>query len=169
MNINRNKKKSPIKSLFQIFSAVLVSIFFLMAGSCPGGGNGSAEGPHILITQGATIILPVIGTHNFGDTLISFTDYDVTFTISSVGDQALNLTGTPNLVSITGDPEFTVQSQPPLDALDPGNTTDFIIRLRSAAGSGFPITYTADVTVESNDPDVPSYTFEVTGTMTSSS
>jgi hypothetical protein len=166
MSMNQKRKKPLSKRIILYCSTILVCVLFLMAGTCPGGG-GSAEGPHILITQGATIILPVIGYHNFGDNLQNYTNHDVTFTISSVGDQTLNLTGSPNLVSIAGDPEFTVQQQPPLDALDPGNTTDFIIRLYSETFT-FPTTFMADVTVASNDPDVPSYTFEVVGTLTTS-
>jgi len=167
MSMNQKRKKSPVKRIAMACSAVFVGILFLMAGSCPGGGeSASAEGPAMVIAQGVTPMVPGVTSHNFGSTLITEENYDVTFTIHSAGDEVLNLTGSP-LVQITGDTEFSVFTPPPLDALDPGNTMDFVIRLYSETTS-FPTTFTANVTVESNFPDVPSYTFEVTGTMTGS-
>ena len=163
MSMNQKKKKSPLKRIAMVCSAVFVGILFLMAGSCPGGVSESAEGPAMVIAQGVTPMVPGVTSYNFGDTLAIDTDHDVIFTIHSAGDEVLNLTGSP-LVSITGDSQFTVSTQPPLDAIDPGNTTDFVIRLN---GPSF-ITYTANVTVESNFPGVPSYAFEVTGTMVGS-
>ena len=117
----------------------------------------------MVIAQGVTPMVPGVTSYNFGDTLTPATNYDVTFTIHSAGDETLNLTGSPDLVSIAGNPQFSVLT-PLLDAIDPGDTTDFMIRLN---GPGSFTTYTANVTVESNFADVPSYTFEVTGTTTS--
>ena len=161
--MNQKRKKSSLKRIAMVCSAVLVGILFLMAGSCPGGVE-SAEGPAMVIAQGATPMVPGGTPHSFGDPLDIDTDYYVTFTIHSAGDEVLNLTGSP-LVSISGHPQFTVSTPPPFDALDPGNTMDFVIRLN---GLDWDAIYTAEVTVESNFPGVPSYTFEVTGTMVGS-
>ena len=159
------KKFSLLRAIMRSGVAVLVAAVFLMAGSCPGGGSGNGPAPHILVLEGAppgtTIILPVVGVFDFGDS--TWGGETQSFTISSVGDSVLNLTGSP-LVDVTGDPYFDVDAQPPVDALDPGDTTEFIIEfLTGAIGS-----YSADVTIASNDPDVPSYTFEVKGRITSS-
>ncbi len=117
----------------------------------------------MVIAQGATPMIPGVTSYNFGNTL-TWGSYDVTFTIHSAGDEVLNLTGFPDLVSVSPEIQFTVLTPPPFDAIDPGNTTDFVIQLDASANG----TYTANVTVESNFADVPSYTFEVTGTMTGS-
>jgi len=160
------KKFSLLRAIMRSGVAVLVAAVFLMAGSCPGGGSGNGPAPHILVLEGAppgtTIILPVVGVFDFGDFLMWGTRTQ-TFTISSVGDLSLALTGSP-LVDTTGDSEFSVSQQPPIDAIVPGDTTDFIIEFNTSSGG----TYSADVTIASNDPDVPSYTFEVKGRITSS-
>ena len=161
--MNQKRKKSSLKRIAMVCSAVLVGILFLIAGSCPGGVE-SAEGPAMVIAQGATPMVPGGTPHSFGDPLDIDTDYYVTFTIHSAGDEVLLLTGSPDLVSISPEIQFTVLTQPPIDAIDPENTTDFVIRLNS----GFLGSFTAEVTVESNFPGVPSYTFEVTGTMVGS-
>ena len=168
MSMIQKRKKSPVKRIAMVCSAVFVGILFLMAGSCPGGGTGgSAEGSVMLILEGAppgtNWILPQIGFFDFGNK--DGSGDTQTFTIASVGDEVLNLTGSP-LVQITGGSgKFNVSQQPPLDAIDPGTTTDFIIEFVSAGGPDGP--YNAIVTVQSNDPDLPSYAFDLIGTLDS--
>ncbi len=166
MSMNQKKKKSPLKRIAMVCSAVLVGILFLMAGSCPGGVSGSAEGPVMIILEGAppttTIMPPQIGLFDFGT--VNMSEDSQIFTIASVGDEVLNLTGSP-FVQVTGDTsEFIVSPQPSFDAIDPGDTTDFIIQFVYTADGD----YNATVIVQTNDPDLPSYAFDVTGTLDSS-
>ncbi len=148
--------------------AVLVGALFLMAGQCPGGGSSEngEPAPIIVILEGVPPpIVPILPdeTFDFGDVDWVGPGATQTFTITNVGEGVLNLTGTP-LVDMTGDPEFSVSQQPPVDAIDPGNTTDFIITFVYDTTLGSKL---ATVTIESDDPDVPSYAFDVIGNLAS--
>ncbi|MBN1700137.1 MAG: DUF1573 domain-containing protein [Spirochaetales bacterium] len=94
-------------------------------------------------------------TYDFGNVSSS---KDVTFTIENSGDDVLHLTGTPT-VSINGSSVYSIQ-QWPLDAIDPGTTSDFILRFQNDYSSA---QRNADIIIASNDPDTELYTFHVTG------
>ena len=167
LEVQSKGKKSLLMRVIKGCLAVLVGALFLMAGQCPGGGGGEngEPAPTILILEGVPPpIDPILpgDTFDFGDVDWMGPGATQTFTIASVGDGVLNLTGTP-LVDMTGDPEFSV-NQPLVDAIDPGNTTDFIITFvyDTTLGGKF-----ATVTIESDDPDVPSYAFDVIGNLAS--
>ena len=85
-----------------------------------------------------------------------------TFTIRSIGDLDLNLSGTgPTYVTLSGSGDFSVTDQPTIDPMAPGNSDTFTIRCNpSATGAR-----TATVSINNNSEAHP-YTFDVrcTGT-----
>jgi len=96
-------------------------------------------------------------TYDFGNVTSS---KDVTFTIENEGDAQLQLTGTP-LVEVTDDASnrYSVLTYPQA-AIDPGNTTDFIVRFTSNQTSD---DYTAKLIIINNDSDEGTYEINVTG------
>jgi len=141
--------------------AVLVAAVFLMAGSCPGGeGSGDGGAPSIIVLDGTTPVAPG-STKDLGSAMCTIA---IMLTIANAGDAVLDLSGTPP-VQITGISEWSITTQPQ-DAIDPGNTTDFIIQFTCASCTGSTtVNDPATVTIESNDPDYPGYSFTVTGSL----
>jgi len=72
------------------------------------------------------------------------------------------LAGATPVQRISGDTEFTVETQPSLEAIDPGNTREFILRL-SYTGTGGD--RSATISVSTDDPDLGTFSFTVTGTV----
>ncbi len=125
----------------------------------------AAPGPDINIT-GLGIDIPGNGTNTpstsddtaFGQTA-SGTSITKTFTIENQGDDVLDLTGNPDLVSIIGTnaSDFTVSGLPTTPVAVGGPPTSFDVTF-NANSLGI---RTAVITVESNDPDEASYTFNI--------
>ncbi len=119
-------------------------------------------GPEIVVKQGGADI-PANSDFNVGST---GSNLDTTFVIENEGLEILMLTGDPT-VDLTGaDADalaFIVESQPGIDAIDPGDTVDFIIRLSASAILGTGVR-TAVVHIPNNDHDEVSFSFSVTGT-----
>ncbi|MCB0659244.1 MAG: choice-of-anchor D domain-containing protein, partial [Saprospiraceae bacterium] len=84
-----------------------------------------------------------------------------TFTITNFGNMTLNLTGMP-LVTITGAMEF-VLTQPAVSTLAPGASTDFSVSFMAAMDGS----YSATVSIASNDPDENPYDFIIEATASS--
>gem|GEM_PF-2376867 len=115
--------------------------------------------------NGVTIVngdnFPAAGDHtDFGSTP-SGTPVSRTFTISSIGDLALDLTGSP-YVTLSGSGDFSVTSQPTTDPIASGGSDTFTVQCNpSGAGAR-----TATVSI-SNDSEAHPYTFDVQCTGTS--
>ena len=78
-----------------------------------------------------------------------------TFTIESIGDVALDLTGSP-YVTISGSADFTISAQPTTDPIASGGSDTFIVQCNPTAVGA----RTAVVSV-SNDSEASPYTFNV--------
>ena len=85
---------------------------------------------------------------------------DTVFSIENHGTTNLVLTGVPT-VSISGDPLVSVIAQPSATTVTPnGPPATFTVRfLPLTAGR-----HTATIQISGNDPDTPSYSFQVSGT-----
>ncbi|MCK7555646.1 Ig-like domain-containing protein [Chitinophaga sedimenti] len=136
--------------------------------------DGTENGPSATAT--IAIVIPpktaVSGnTHNIADGRTSVAAQDGTqfgiitgsssatntFSITNIGEGTLTLTGA---VTISGDPGFSIASQPAATSLATGASTTFQVRFTSPAVFG---TYNATVTIVSDDPDagLSTYTFAV--------
>ena len=84
-----------------------------------------------------------------------------TFTIENLGSSSttLNLTGTP-IVSISGDPAFTVITQPSSNSIIGGNTLTFIVRYTPTVAG----TVTANISISNDDSNENPYNFTIQGT-----
>ncbi|WP_158642647.1 choice-of-anchor D domain-containing protein, partial [Chitinophaga japonensis] len=110
------------------------------------------------ITDNSTTVSVVDGT-DFGTTTSGIVAH--TFFIHNVGTGVINLTGTPAVLVVSGDPGFTITAQPALTAIAIGGSTDFVISFDPAA---HPVgVYTAVIRIENNDADADraDYTFTV--------
>jgi hypothetical protein len=143
--------------------AVALSALAIVLASCGGAGN-SAEAQLVLEQEGTPI--PNGGTFDFTDDASAGNPVDRTFTIRNTGDASLSLNGATPVAVISGDPEFGVLTQPSLEALDPGNTRDFVLRLTYDSDSG-PGSKSASISVSTDDPDLGSFSFTVTGSTVS--
>src|SRR5206468_144004 len=101
---------------------------------------------------------------DFGSAELALSYVTKTFTINNSGSAVLNLTGTPK-VKVDGPAklDFTVLTQPSATVAavsggTPGGTT-FSVKFRPTAGGA----RVATITVPTNDPVNPNYTFTVKG------
>ena len=133
-----------------------------------GGPCGSPSNPEIDIEGNTTSIpdgdvTPILGDDtDFGTVVIGATATN-TFTIQNEGTSDLTLSGGPNFVSISGDPGFTILSQPS-GTIAAGGTTTFQVRF--SANCGNPVSQDATVSVSSDDGDESPYTFDVDADIT---
>ena len=119
----------------------------------------SVRGNDLVINDGKTVPLLVDHT-GFGLVLVNGGTVTRTYTIESLGDIPLNLTGSPR-VRIVGShaADFSVIAQP-ASSVNPGGTTTFQVRFNpSAIGIRG-----AMVTISNNDPDENPYNFNIQGT-----
>jgi hypothetical protein len=115
--------------------------------------------PSMALRQGSAISQG--GTFNFPATIRTY-NADITFTISNSGNGTLTFSGSPIVVlGGTDAARFSVLSQPS-GTVAPGSSTTFTLRFIPAAVS----TYSATVTLASDDPTYPSFTFNVGGSGT---
>ena len=119
-------------------------------------GNGN------IIQNGSTTPDPANNT-DFGSVNLNTT---VTFiyTIGNSGNDTLNLTGSTDLVAISGSNDFEVTQQPTITTLAPGDTATFSIAFTPTAAN----VIQADIEIASNDPGAP-YKFKIQGTGTNGS
>ncbi|MEM9835629.1 MAG: Calx-beta domain-containing protein [Bacteroidota bacterium] len=110
------------------------------------------------ITNGDDSPAAADGT-DFGSQLAN-TNTDRTFTITNDGSLPLTLTGTaPNFVTISGATEFSMLTQPSNGMIAPGASVSFVVRFTPTANGSF----TATVSVASNECNEDPYTFDVFG------
>jgi hypothetical protein len=117
--------------------------------------------PAIQLRMGGTVLASGTGTYDFGNVLYNTSGSPVTFSIDNIGSAALTLNATP--VSRGGtNPGMYSNTQPSPLSVAAGTTVTF-------TGTFSPTTngsLGATISVGSNDPVTPTYTFNVTGTGT---
>jgi len=107
------------------------------------------------IKQGANDIADNTGTYNFDD--VSTTSPKiVTFTIQNLGDQVLNLTGTPK-VTVTG-AGFSLQTDAPATVSVAGSATFQVILTPTITGP-----YIGTISVANDDANENPYNFAISG------
>ena len=115
-------------------------------------------------------ITPIPGDDtDFGSVALGSALAPVTFTIdNSAGAADLTLTGTgPNYVTISGDPGFTISTQPTGATVTTTVDLDFAVTFTSSCANHSAIgTYSAVVSIANDDADEDPYTFTVQATVT---
>lgn len=109
------------------------------------------------VTDGSTTVIGSNGT-DFGSTQINLGTVTRSFTIKNNGDQILNLTRSPD-VAISGNPDFSILSQPAFDNLGGGQQVAFQIQF-APTSTGLK---NATITIANTDSDENPYTFAVQG------
>lgn len=79
------------------------------------------------------------------------------FTIQNIGTLPLDLTGSPDLVSISGSSDFSVTTQPATDPIPVAGSTTFVVTFDPTTFG----TQTATVSIANNDSNEDPYTFTV--------
>jgi hypothetical protein len=97
---------------------------------------------------------------NFGS-VGSGSTVDHIFTIENLGNSSttLNLTGVP-IVAISGDPSFTVLTQPSSSSIIGGNALTFVVRFAPTVNG----TVTANIFISNDDSNEDPYNFTIQGT-----
>ncbi len=103
---------------------------------------------------------------DFGQVLNDGGSKTNTFKIKNTGDGVLNLSNAPNYVTKSGsNPGRFSITQPLFDTVAPVNgENSFDVIFQTPSGSCDGTTYSATLTIHSEDPDIPSYEFDVQGT-----
>ncbi len=111
------------------------------------------------IKQGTTPVADNSGSHNFGIKPLN-SNTDVTFTIENLGSAALDLTGTPDKVVITGTDagQFSVETDA-TSTVDTLGSTTFTVRFTPTTTGD----KTAVISIANDDPDENPYNFTITG------
>jgi hypothetical protein len=120
-------------------------------------GNGVVPASEMNVKQDATDIASGTGSHDFGTVLIGSPE-NVTFTIENTGMLELNLTGGPSLIDISGDTEFTLDTDAATPVAASGSTIFIITYTPTAA-----VTNNATVSIANDDSDENPYTFTISG------
>ncbi|MCH7228726.1 Ig-like domain-containing protein [Haloferula sp. A504] len=121
--------------------------------------------PEIAVRQDFTNLVSGTSSYEFGTFGLN-TDNDLVFTIYNFGDAPLNLTGSPDLVAVSGDPDFTIIDQPDFNPVPTINgLTTFTLRFRPQASGA----RSATISIPNDDSDEAPFTFTVTGTGNSQS
>ena len=114
--------------------------------------------PKIKVSQGATELVSSTATViDFGD-VSSTAPKTVTFTIDNLGDQVLNLTGTPRVALTTGT-AFSVSANAPVTVAT-GGSAPFDLTFSPSATPG---NYADTITIANNDPNKNPFKFSVSG------
>ncbi len=117
----------------------------------------SVAAPVLSVAQGSTAVAKG-STYTFPSTTPVGTPTSVLFTINNTGNASLNLTNASSLVSGTAFFEIATPTTP----VAAGGSTSVRVRLQS----GIPGTFTGTVSIASNDPVNPTFTFTIQGTVT---
>lgn len=112
--------------------------------------------PEIQVSEGDTILTDAVSTVAFDDLQLGSSS-DITITITNVGLDDLNLSGTH--VTLTTGTQWSVVSQPP-SPVTPGSSVNFTLRFSPTTTGA----KTDVVTIRSNDADEGTFTFNLTGT-----
>ncbi len=116
--------------------------------------------PRMSVEQPAGSVIASGGTRTVGT--LPGTSTDLLFTVRSIGS-ALTLTGTPNLVALSGSSDFSILTQP-ASPVAQGATTTFTVRFAPATAG----LKTATLTIPSDDASTP-YVINLAGNALSSS
>ena len=81
-----------------------------------------------------------------------------TFTIQNTNTGTLNLTGTPNLVTLTGSADFSIVAQPASSVISGNSSTTFQVSFNTNTTTP----QTATLTIANNDADEGTYTINLT-------
>jgi len=110
--------------------------------------------PRMGVEQPAGSVIASGGTRTVG--ILPGTSTDLVFTVRSIGN-TVTLTGTPNLVALSGSSDFSILTQPS-SPLAPGATTTFTVRFAPATAG----LKTVTLTIPSDDAGTP-YTVNLSG------
>jgi hypothetical protein len=124
-------------------------------------GTGIAAAPEINVQEGGVDVPDGTVNYDVGVTA-NHTPLSITFTIQNTGGGVLNLTGGPWRVAVTGDPEFTLDTDAATPVAAHGSTT-FIIAFDPGGVDG---TYHASISIDNDDAtdDENPYNFTITAT-----
>jgi uncharacterized delta-60 repeat protein len=114
--------------------------------------------PEIQVSEGDTVLTDAVSTVAFDDLQLGASS-DITITITNVGLDDLNLSGTH--VTLTTGTQWSVVSQPP-SPVTPGSSVNFTLRFSPTTTGA----KTDVVTIHSNDANEGTFTFNLTGTCT---
>jgi len=112
-------------------------------------GNGVTPTPEIEVTKSGSTTINTGGNFNFS-TIPPNSTVSETFTIKNISNASttLNLTGSP-VVSISGDSEFTVSSQPSGNSIIGGNSLTFTVEYHPTVIAS----HSAMISIANDDPD----------------
>jgi hypothetical protein len=151
------------KAAVRIVVALFTTLAFLAACNPASGGS-----PNIAlydITSGKVPVNPGDPAIDFGTAHQTRSPYTQlrTFSVENTGTADLVLTGSGAAVAITGDTaNFSITTQPP-QSIPAGGSVSFDIVLTATATTGT-FTRNATIGIDSDDPDLASLSFDVTGT-----
>ncbi|MBN1798850.1 MAG: choice-of-anchor D domain-containing protein [Spirochaetales bacterium] len=120
-------------------------------------GDGVVPAPEMNVKQDATDIESGTGSHDFGTVLVGSPE-NVAFTIENSGMLELNLIGGPPVIELTGDAEFTLDTDASTPVAASGSTTFIITYTPTGA-----VDNSATVSIANDDSDENPYTFTITG------
>lgn len=118
------------------------------------------QGNNVSIADGETATGTSDSTY-FGTVQVGGSPHFISYTIYNTGPATLNFTGAWPLVGISGSQsaDFSVQT-PPASSVAPGGNTSFVIKFDPIADGD----RTATLTIENNDLNEGSYSFNIRGT-----
>jgi hypothetical protein len=134
----------------------------ISGGSCGGGPEIDIEGNSNSIPDGD--VTPSLSDDTDFGTVSIGASPSITFTIQNEGTGDLTLSGGPTFVTITGSGLFSVTTQPSGTISAAGSTT-FVIEFDGSCPATA-TTYTATVSVSSDDADESPYTFDIEADVT---
>ncbi len=116
----------------------------------------------INIRQGTQNIPIDSGMFDFGSIYLRETSPEYTFSIENVGSAILHLTGSPDLIVISGSDKgmFTIDQTLTSTPIEPGDSTTFTITFTPTSIG----TKTAKIIIANNDSDENPYIFTIKGT-----
>lgn len=116
--------------------------------------------PEINVKAGANSVASE-GTFDFGSSEVGVAAASVTFTIENLGLGDLNLSGSPDKISISGAHagDFVIDQSDVASPVSPSEETTFTITFTPSASG----TRSATITIENDDSDEDSYVIQLTG------
>ncbi len=159
------------KTTFRIKFSPIVSKFYLATVSIQN--NDMDKTPYTFTIKGRGIIIDInvrqdtqnipsyTGVFDFGSIYLGNPSLTLIFTIESIGSKLLHLTGTPDLIEISGSHAsmFIIDQTATKHSLNPGESTTFSITL-APTGIG---RKSAKISIANDDPDENPYIFTITG------
>ncbi|GAA4977436.1 choice-of-anchor D domain-containing protein [Algibacter aquimarinus] len=117
------------------------------------------QGNGVDITDGDTT--PIAGDDTEFGSIANATTLDHTFTIQNLGTATLNLDGIPDIVAISGNAAFSIETQPSASSIaSGGGDLTFVVRFAPTVDV---TNAQATISIDSDDADEDPYTFVVQG------